>query len=137
MPLEASVLPPPDLRASCRLDVFPLRFGHTEASRLPSSTHPGTVTITLRIPRDLKEQLKWQAESRGVSLSRLIRDRLEEHTQVANAALHQRLANPLRGSPRRRPRDSAALLALAWTTRQKVLRDTRFVQTGPRSWKLV
>ena len=103
---------------------------------MPNRYRAGTVTITLRIPAELRETLKRQAQSRETSVNRLIRDRLEEQTEVTAAALRQRLANPLRGGPRRRPRDPAALLALAFATRQKVLRDTRFRPTGPRSWKL-
>ena len=102
---------------------------------MPNRYRAGTAVITLRIPVDLKEKLKRQAASRGTSVNRLIRDRLEGETE-ATAGLRQRLANPLRGSPKRRPRDLAALLALAFATRQRVLRDTRFQQTGPRSWKL-
>ena len=103
---------------------------------MPNRYRPGTVTITLRIPAELRARIRQQAAARRTSVNRFIRERLAEQAEMELLALRQRVLNPLRGSPRRRPRDPDALFALAWSTRQQVLRDGRFLQTGPRSWKL-
>ena len=97
---------------------------------------PGTVTITLCIPAELRARIRQQAAARRTSVNRFIRERLDEQAEMELLALRQRVLNPLRGSPRRRPRDPDDLLALAWSTRQQVLRDGRFLQPAPRSWKL-
>jgi len=48
-----------------------------------------------------------------------------------------RAANPLRGSPRRKPRSREELLALARVTRDLVRSGTRIEWLGPRRWRLV
>lgn len=101
---------------------------------MPNQYRKGTAEITLRIPEALKDEIKRQAESSEMSVNRFIRDVLDQ--SLRSAALRQRVLNPLRGSPRRRPRDPAALFALAWNTRQRVLQDTfssaRPAQLGTR-----
>ena len=104
---------------------------------MPNRYRSGTVTITLRIPAELRARVRLQAAARATSVNRYIRDRLEEQTEMNVAAMRQRVLNALRGSPRRRPRDPGALVALAWNTRQQVLGDQRFLQTGPRAWKIL
>ena len=103
---------------------------------MPNRYRSGTVTITLRIPAELRAKIREQAAARKTSVNRFIRDRLEEQTEMDMVAMRQRVLNPLRGSPKSRPRDPGALFALAWNTRQQVRRDGRFLQTGPRSWQL-
>lgn len=104
---------------------------------MPNRYRPGTVAITSRMPSELRARINQLAAARKTSVNRFIRDRLVEQTEMDVAAMRQRVLNPLRGSPRRRPRDPGALLALAWNTRQQVLRGGRFQQTGPRSWRLL
>lgn len=48
-----------------------------------------------------------------------------------------RAANPLRGSPRRKPRLRDELLALAKISRVMVRSGTRIEWLGPRQWRLV
>lgn len=52
-------------------------------------------------------------------------------------ALRLRALNPLRYSPRRKPRDPEALEALVRLTVRLVREDTRFERTGPRTWRLL
>lgn len=57
--------------------------------------------------------------------------------QLEIRALRMRALNPLRHSPRRKPRDPDAFLALARVTVRLVRDDRRFERTGPRAWRLV
>lgn len=52
-------------------------------------------------------------------------------------ALRLRALNPLRHSPRRKPRDPEALEALVRLTLRLVREDERFERIGPRAWRLV
>ncbi|MEW6047602.1 MAG: hypothetical protein AB1609_14150 [Bacillota bacterium] len=52
-------------------------------------------------------------------------------------ALFMRALNPLRHSPRRKPRDPEALESLARLTLRLVREDRRFERIGPRWWRLV
>ena len=101
---------------------------------MPNQYRKGTVEVTVRIPEALKEQIRLKAKSRNTSVNRFIRELLEQESVPVGTG---RALNPLRGSPRHRPRDSAALLALVWNTRQHVLKDSRFRVIGPGKWKLV
>jgi len=101
---------------------------------MPNQYRKGTVEITLRVPESLRDEIKRQAEARATSVNRFIRDAVDESLA---ARLRQRVQNPLKGSPRRRPRDPAALFALAYSTRQRVLRQEFLRRRGPRRWELL
>lgn len=96
---------------------------------MPNQYRKGTVEITLRVPQTLKARLAERAAAQQTSVNRLIREALEQDPD-------QPSPSPARRLPRRKPRDPSALLALAWYTRQRVLKDPRFRAIGPRQWKL-
>ncbi|HEY8426103.1 MAG TPA: hypothetical protein VIK73_08835 [Limnochordales bacterium] len=60
-----------------------------------------------------------------------------EDREAEIRALRLRAFNPLRHSPRRKPRDPEALEALARLTLRLVREDERFERIGPRAWRLV
>lgn len=61
----------------------------------------------------------------------------EEDVQAEVRALTLRALNPLRHSPRRKPRNPEEFVALAQLTMRLVRGDRRFQRTGPRAWRLV
>ena len=102
---------------------------------MPNQYRKGTGEITLRVPESLRDEIKRQAEARRTSVNRFIRGAVDE--SLATARMRQRVQTPLKGSPRRRPRDPAALFALAYSTRQRVLRQEFLRRCGARRWELL
>lgn len=60
-----------------------------------------------------------------------------EDPEAEIRSLRLRALNPLRHSPRRKPRDPASLEALVRLTVRLVREDRRFERIGPRRWRLV
>lgn len=60
-----------------------------------------------------------------------------EEPRTEARALWLRAVNPLRHSPRRKPRDPQALEALVQLTIRLVRQDRQFERIGPRRWRLV
>jgi len=98
---------------------------------MPNQYRQGTVQVTLRMPETLKAEIERQAEAEDTSVSQFIRRAVD-----ASLAARLRVVNPLRRSPRRRPRDRTALLALAAVARQRVRRQEVVRRTGPRTFEL-
>ncbi len=101
---------------------------------MPNQYRKGTVEITLRIPETMKDQVRREAEAEETSVNRFIAEAIDQ--SLAAKRMRARVLNPLRHSPRRRPRDPDALLALAFATRQRVLQHKSLRRTGPRTWEL-
>lgn len=60
----------------------------------------------------------------------------EAELRRAAEAARLRLRNPLRKSPRSRPRDPDALRALARATMHRIRSDDRFEKIEPRHWRM-
>ncbi|MBE3590751.1 MAG: hypothetical protein IMW98_08020 [Firmicutes bacterium] len=60
----------------------------------------------------------------------------EAESERAAEAVRLRVRNPLRRSPRTRPRDPDALRALVQATIHRIRSDDRFEQVGPRRWRM-
>lgn len=101
---------------------------------MPNQYRPGTITITLRIPSELRARIRVLAAARKTSVNRFIRDRLEEQAATEALAMRQRVLNPLRGSPRRRPRVSLPAMS-ALTVSQGQCREQRAIG-GNDMWKV-